>query len=222
MPTTPPTAHARWCDSGQVAGLVADSLHTSPIGAWLVPDHDQRRAILTAVARIWVEHALLFGEVFLLADRSAAAVWFHRYRPIPPPASYRQRLAAACGDHLDRFRCLDLVLKSHRPAEAHNHLAILAVPPGASHAARTSGLLTRCLARMDHLVLPTYAEVATTAEASLYTRHGYIARDPFDLPDGITIRPLWREAAVQRAAAGMRSSNGRPGGGSEERRATAT
>jgi hypothetical protein len=217
MPGIPPTVRARWCDSGLVASLVADSLHTSTIGAWLVPDHEQRRALLTAVARIWVEHALLFGEVFLLADRSAAAVWFHRYRPIPPPSSYRQRLAAACGDHLDRFRCFDRILNAHRPAEAHNHLAILAVPPAAWHAARSSGLLARCLVRMERLPLPAYAEVATAAEASLYARHGYVARHPFTLPDGTAILPLWRPAKGQRVAPAMRSSTGRLGGRSEAR-----
>ncbi|MBQ0905426.1 hypothetical protein [Micromonospora sp. U21] len=206
MRRIPPTVRARWCDSGQVSSLVADSLHNAAIGAWLVPEHDQRRTVLTAVARIWVEHALLFGEVYLLADRSAAAVWFHRYRPIPPPVSYRQRLAAACGDHLNRFRRLDRVLKVHRPTEAHNHLAFLAVPPATWRATRTSGLLASCLVRMDRLALPSYAEVTTAAETAIYARHGYISREPFPLPDG-TVHQLWRRPAGQRPAPPVRSSN---------------
>ncbi|PZG01732.1 hypothetical protein [Micromonospora deserti] len=211
MTAIPPIVRARWCDSGHIATLVAGSLHTSAIGVWLVPDDDQRCNVLTAVSRIWVEHALLFGEVFLLADRSAAAVWFHRYRPIPPPASYRQRLAAACGDHLDRFRCLDRTLNAHRLVDAHNHLAFLAVQPAAWRAARASALLARCLVRMDRLALPAYAEATTGAEAALYTRHGYTARDPFALPDGTLVHPLWRRPAGQRAAPALRSSNSRPG-----------
>jgi hypothetical protein len=207
MPGIPPTVRAGWCDSGHVTSLVADHLHTSALGAWLVPDDDRRHSMLTAVARIWVEHALLFGDVFLLGDRSAAAVWFHRYRPIPPPASYRERLAAACGGHLDRFRLLDRVLDAHRPTDAHNHLAFLAAPPTTS---RASALLARSLVRMDRLALPAYVEAATAAEADLYTRHGYVARDAFALPDGTTVHPLWRQPAGRPVRA-ARSVNSRPG-----------
>ncbi|MGQ5262096.1 hypothetical protein ACTWLT_15215 [Micromonospora sp. ZYX-F-536] len=211
MRRIPPTVRARWCDRGQVSSLVADSLHNAAIGAWLVPEHDQRRDVLTAVAHIWVEHALLFGEAYLLADRSAAAVWLHRYRPIPPPTSYRQRLAAACGDHLDRFRCLDRILKVHRPAEAHNHLAFLAVPPAAGCVTRTSGLLASCLVRMDRLALPSYAEAMTAAETAIYVRHGYNARELFLLPDGTPVHQLSRRPAAQRPAPTVNTSHIRTG-----------
>ncbi|WP_208648629.1 hypothetical protein [Micromonospora inaquosa] len=80
MPRISPTIRARWCDSGDIAKLVADSLHTSAVAGWLVPDEDRRRSMLNAVSRIWIEHALLFGEAFLLGDRSAAAVC-HPSRP---------------------------------------------------------------------------------------------------------------------------------------------
>jgi hypothetical protein len=211
MPAIPPTVRARWCDSAQVTGLVADYLHTSALGAWLVPDDDQRHSLLTAVSRIWVEHALLFGDVFLLRDSSAAAVWFHRYRPIPPPASYRQRLAAACGGHLERFRLLDRVLNAHRPTDAHNHLAFLAARPATSRVSHASALLARSLVRMDRLALPAYVEAATAAEAALYARHGYTARDPFVLPDGTTVHPLWRQSRGRHAARAVRSADSRPG-----------
>ncbi|MFG3706134.1 hypothetical protein ACGF7U_15585 [Micromonospora sp. NPDC047670] len=210
MPGIPPTVRARWCDSGHVTSLVADHLHSSAIGAWLVPDEDRRRCVLAAVARIWVEHALLFGDVFLLADRSAVAVWFHRYRPLPPPASYRERLAAACGGHLDRFRLLDRVLDAHRPTDAHNHLAFLAVPPATSRVARASALLARSLVRMDRLALPAYAEAVTAAEADLYTRHGYTVRDPFPLPDGTPVHPLWRQPAGRPALRAVGSADSPP------------
>ncbi|MFF0371967.1 hypothetical protein [Micromonospora sp. NPDC005087] len=206
-----PTVRAHWRDIGDVASLVADPLHSSAIGAWLVPDEDQRRSVLTAVARIWVEHALLVGEVFLLRDHSAAAVWLRRYRPTPPPASYRQRLAAACGDYLDCFQCLDRLLKAHRPTDPHNHLTFLAVPPAAWSVARASALLAGSLVQMDRSVLPAYAEATTLAEAALYTRHGYTARNPFALPDGTTVHPLWRRPAGHRAAPAVRLSKGRPG-----------
>ncbi|PWR12257.1 hypothetical protein DKT69_24500 [Micromonospora sicca] len=210
MAAIPPAVPARWCDTTHIAGLVADALHSSAIGAWLVPDDDRRRQVLTAISAVWVEHALLFGEVYLLVDRSATAVWFHRHRPIPPPAGYRERLAHACGDHLDRFRALDRVLKAHRPADAHNHLAFLAVPSATWRHARATALLARSLVRMDRLV-PSYVEATTLAEAALYVRHGFTACDPFVLPDGTTVHALWRRPAGRCVAPAVRSPTSRPG-----------
>lgn len=99
MNVSMPIVRARWCDIGRIADLVTETLSPTALGAWLVPDEQRRPTILAAVARIWTEHALLFGDAFLLADGTAATIWFHRYRPIPPPARYTDRLADACGTH---------------------------------------------------------------------------------------------------------------------------
>ncbi len=53
---------ARWADKYPVAALIADALQPSPLAAWLVPDPQQRRQVLTDVAAIWVEHAMFFGD----------------------------------------------------------------------------------------------------------------------------------------------------------------
>ncbi|MFG3715205.1 hypothetical protein ACIBTZ_29790 [Micromonospora sp. NPDC049460] len=192
MKETLPLGRARWCDIGEVVHLVAAALATSAIGAWLVPDECRRHDVLRAVTRIWTEHALLFGEAYLLDDHSAAAVWFHRYGRIPPPTGYGERLAVACGDHLDRFLCLDGVLAAHRPTGPHNHLAFFAATPDRRGVNRAGALLTTSHARMDHALLPAYTEATTLTERDLYTRHGYVAHEPFTLPDGSTAYPMWR------------------------------
>ncbi|PZF92017.1 hypothetical protein [Micromonospora deserti] len=187
-----PVARARWGDITDIVNLVADTLVTSTTGAWLVPNEHRRRDVLKAVTRIWTEHALLFGEAYLLEDHSAAAVWFHRYGPVPPPTGYGERLAVACGEHLDRFLCLDAVLRTHRPAGPHNHLAFFAVAPAARRISRAAALLTSSSAWMDRALLPAYAEATTVADRDLYARHGYVAHPPFALPDGTTTYPMWR------------------------------
>ncbi|MFD2762865.1 hypothetical protein [Micromonospora eburnea] len=191
MSVSMPVIRARWRDIGWIADLVTDALNPTPIGAWLVPDERHRPSVLAAVARIWTEHALLFGDAFLLQDGSAAAVWFHRYRPIPPPARYADRLADACGEHRERFDRLDRVLAARRPTEAHNHLALLAAP-GRSSARRAAALLAGAQRWMDTLGLPTYAEAFTEADRDLFRRHGYADREAFPVPDGTTTHPMWR------------------------------
>lgn len=43
---------ARSTDKDQIAALIADALHPSPLAAWLVPDPEQRQKVLTDVVAI--------------------------------------------------------------------------------------------------------------------------------------------------------------------------
>ncbi|MBQ1056675.1 hypothetical protein [Micromonospora sp. C32] len=187
MSTALPVARARWCDIGRIADLVAEALMPTALAGWLVPDAPRRLPVLAAVARIWTEHALLFGDAFLLPDGSAATVWFHRYRPIPAPHRYADRLAAAAGPHEERFRRLGEALTARRPVEPHNHLALLAAPRGGAAEA-----VTGAQRRMDTLSLPTYAHPCAGEQEDLLRRIGYSAQETFAAPDGTELRALWR------------------------------
>ncbi|MCW3815079.1 hypothetical protein ONA91_11490 [Micromonospora sp. DR5-3] len=189
---TPPVRRARWQDIPDIVDLVVGPFAGSAVGAWLVPDERHRRHVLTAVIRVWIEHALLCGEAYLLQDQSAAAVWLHRYGLVPAPTEYGERLAVACGDYLDRFLHLDDVLDTHRPADPHNHLAFFTVAPNPHRIRRAATLLAMSNARMGQALLPAYTEATTVAERDLYARHGYVADQPFPLPDGTTAYPMWR------------------------------
>ncbi|MFJ6198236.1 hypothetical protein [Micromonospora sp. NPDC092111] len=191
MNVTQPVVRARWCDIGRIADLVTEALSPTALGAWLVPDERRRPTILAAAARIWIEHALLFGDAFLLPDGTAATVWFHRYRPIPPPARYADRLADACGEQLDRFRQFDQALAARRPTEAHNHLALLAAP-GPAESGRAAAVLTGAQRWMDTLSMPTYAEAFTDAERELLQQHGYTQQDTYPLGRSTTAHSMWR------------------------------
>ncbi|MEV0810309.1 hypothetical protein [Micromonospora sp. NPDC050200] len=191
MNVTMPVVRARWSDINRIADLVTEALSPTPLGAWLVPDERRRPTILTAVARIWTEHALLFGDAFLLPDRTAATAWFHRYRPIPPPARYADRLADACGAHEKRFLQFDQALAAQRPAEPHNHLALLAAP-GPAESGRPAAVLAGAQRWMDTLSLPTYTEVFTEADRDLFQRHGYTHRDTIPVGGHTTTHAMWR------------------------------
>ncbi|MFE9204842.1 hypothetical protein [Micromonospora sp. NPDC007230] len=191
MNMTMPVVRARWCDIDRITELVTEALSPTDLGAWLVPDEQHRPTVLAAVTRIWIEHALLFGDAFLLPDRSAATVWFHRYRPIPPPARYTDRLADACGVHQERFLQFDQALAARRPSEPHNHLALLAAP-GPGGPGRAAAVLAGAQRWMDTLSLPTYAEVFTDADRDLFQRHGYTHRNAFPIGGDTTTHAMWR------------------------------
>ena len=142
--------------------------------------------------RIHVEHALTHGHVDLLSNRTGAAVWLHCHQPVPPPVHYEQRLSAACRPDTDRFATLDALMAEHHPAEAHHHLAMLAVAPAWQRTARGSLLLRHHDARLTCTGLPAYLEASSPGSRNLYTRHGYHTRDRFTLPDGTAFWPMWR------------------------------
>ncbi|MGK5741208.1 hypothetical protein [Micromonospora sp. URMC 103] len=204
---------ARWCDIADMVDLITHSLAGSVIGAWLVPD-DRRRRILEQVTRIWTEQALLFGEAYVLADRSAVAVWLHRYGPVPALPEYGERLATVCGDLVNRFLLLDGVLSAHRPTAPHNHLTFFTVSSRRPRTGGAAALLAVSNARMGQTSLPTYTEATTTADRDLYARHGYLPREPFVLPDGSTAYPMWRDPGRRTSTARNRGSRSAAGGDS--------
>lgn len=210
MNNTLPVCRARWADIPDIVELVAAPFVGSRISEWLVPDERRRRHVLSSVIRVWTEHALLFGEAYLLQDRSAAAVWLHRYGPIRPARGYGERLAAACGDYVDRFLLLDDVLRTHRPARPHNHLAFFAVTSNGHRVRRATALLAASTARMGQALLPTYTEATTVTDRDLYARHGYVSHEPFTLPDGTTAYPMWRTPGQRKPGQGSSVEAARP------------
>ncbi|MEW2475900.1 MULTISPECIES: hypothetical protein [Micromonospora] len=198
MHQSPPVKRARWRDIDWIVDLVTATVAPTTLGAWLVPDERRRPAVLAAAARIWVEHALLFGDAFLLTDGAAATVWFHRYRPIPPPSRYGERIKDACGEHVDRFRRLDRALGACHPQEPHNHLAILAAPPDTQRASQAAAVLAGSHRLMDTFGLPIYADLYSDADRWLYQRLGYRKHHEVVRPDGARVDLLWRPASPRR------------------------
>lgn len=183
---------ARWAEKDLVAAMIAEALQPAPIAGWLVPDEGQRGRVLADVAAIWVEHAMFYGDVYICTDLTAGMVCFHRYRPIPPPANYTDRLATAAGPHAERFRVLDDVLASRQPTTAHYHLAYLAVRPAYQRNGRGRALMTHLCSRLDLIELPSWTVTLPVGER-LLTRAGFQADHAIARPaDGVAVQPMMR------------------------------
>jgi len=192
---------AKWNDIDALAALATTAMRDLPIAAWLIPDPGWRPAVLTAYLRIHVEHALMFGEIDVIRDEGGglvgAAVWLHRYRPIPPPAGYPHRLADACGEHTKRFTHLEELLAAQHPAEAHHHLAWLAVTPAAQNQGHGRALLTHHHARLDRTGIHAYTVAADERIGDWYARHGYQPRSRVPAAGDGVLHGLWRPAPQQ-------------------------
>ncbi|HEX4813997.1 MAG TPA: GNAT family N-acetyltransferase [Nonomuraea sp.] len=177
-------------DAAAVAELIATAFAQLKVAAYLVPERRERHKIMTANVQIFVEHAVEHGEVHLVEDGTAAAVWFPRTAPLPEPRDYDRRLVQATGSWVDRFRALDALFEAHHPAEPHHHLAFLAVHPDHQNQGLGSALLRHHHDRTGGAA--AYLEASSAGSRDLYARHGYRAREPFALPDGTLFWPMWR------------------------------
>jgi predicted N-acetyltransferase YhbS len=188
----PDVRHATTADAAQVAELIATAFAQLKVVNYLVPDRRERHRILTANFQIFVDHAIEHGDVHLVDDGHAAAVWFPRTAPLPAPRDYDSRLAECTGEWVERFRVLDALFEQHHPAEPHHYLAFLAVHPDHQDQGLGSALLRHHHGRLGGV--PAYLEASSTGSRDLYTRHGYQVRERFALPDGTLFWPMWRPA----------------------------
>ncbi|MFI7025167.1 GNAT family N-acetyltransferase [Micromonospora sp. NPDC049900] len=188
--------------------MIAEALCPSPLAVWLVPDDAQRARVLAAVAAIWVEHAMFYGEVHLVDDLSAVSVCLRRYGPLPPPADYAARLAEAAGPHVHRFAAVHDLLAAAPPDEAHHHLAYLAVRPPFQGTGRGQALLAEVHSRIDHVTMPCWT-VTLAAGQRLLARNGYEPGTAITVADGLALYPMRRRAhrdTTTRAGATLTSS----------------
>ncbi|WFE61092.1 GNAT family N-acetyltransferase [Micromonospora sp. WMMD712] len=177
-----------------VAERIAEAFLVLPATHWLVPDAARRRPVLADNFEILVSHAMAHGQVHATADRAGVAVWFPQTGDdVGPPADYDARLAAACGEWVDRFRHLDDLFAATHPHDRHHHLAFLAVAPGRQGRGIGSALLRHHHAWLDANGVPGYLEASSERGRDLYARHGYRPREVFRLPDGTPFFPMWRE-----------------------------
>ncbi|GIH15381.1 GNAT family N-acetyltransferase [Rugosimonospora africana] len=183
-----------------LAQLIADAFHDLPVCQWLVPDPDERRRVLPADFHILVRHALEHGTVVTSGGLDAVAVWYSGAPDaVPDIPDYDARVARACDPYTERFQLLDEAMHAAHPdGPPHEHLAFLAVRPGAQGRGLGSALLRRRHRVLDERGVPAYLEASSPRSRQLYLRHGYLdIGEPFATKGGPdpTMWPMWRDPA---------------------------
>jgi hypothetical protein len=184
-----PVTSAGGVDVPDVAALAAATTWDTPVAQWVVPDPQQRPGVLQAWYAILVEHALSYGRVDLLSDRSAAAIWLDRTRPMPAPDHFLRRLTATCGKHAITVLRYEEALGKQRPRAVHLQLAVLASPSPD----RAAALLAHRHQHLDQSGLAAHTIAGSLDQLFVMTAAGYQPDRPFQLPDGgPPMWPLWR------------------------------
>jgi GNAT superfamily N-acetyltransferase len=179
-----------------VVGLIARAFVDLPATQWLVAERHVREQQLRAQFGIWVEHAFDVGYVDMLADGSAAAVWFDRTQPIPDPPDYGHRLQVVCGRHAERFAVLDQLFADNHPWFPHHHLMFLAVAPELQGTGRARAVVESRHRNLDAAGITAYLEAATADNTHVYRQFGYTVGRPFRLPQGPPFWPMVRRPST--------------------------
>ena len=176
-------------DIPDLVTLAAATTWNTPAARWLVPDPNLRSGVLHAWYSILAEHARRFGRVDLLADRSAAAIWLDRSRPVPSPSHYLRRLTGTCGKHAISVLRYEQLLEQRRPRTVHLQLAVLAAPD----LGRAAVLLAHRHDRLDRKGIAAYTTSGSPEQIAAMVADGYQSGPPFSLPGGGPLLwPLWR------------------------------
>lgn len=182
-------------DAPMVADLIAHAFTPLQASEWLIPPPRDRRRILAAYFRIFIDHAVEYGHIDMTEDALAVAVWFPRTAELPEPPGYDRRLAEASHPWTDRFRMVDALIEGRHPTHPHHHLAFLAVHPDHQRAGRGTALLRRYHTHLDATGTPAYLEASSPGARELYLRHGYEQSPPYTLPNGAPFWPMHRAPA---------------------------
>jgi ribosomal protein S18 acetylase RimI-like enzyme len=172
-----------------------------PITLWVVPEADDRPAVLPhyfgAVAADAVEHGVVeLGRDDRSGDLLAVAIWFDVPEPEPaPPTEPDDRLTELCGRYAGRFAALEALMQAAAPPQPHHHLAFLAVDEDHRNAGLGTAMLEHHHKLIDNMGLAASLDASNTSSRRLYLRHGYNdSGDPFHPPGAPPMWPMLRSA----------------------------
>jgi ribosomal protein S18 acetylase RimI-like enzyme len=199
MTTGSSVRKAALADTPRLAQTLASAFQDDPVIAWIFPDQQRRRRVLPAFMEFRLRKlAFPHDEVWMTADRAAAAVWlpppgrwqlplFQRLRLLPGLVRFLGRRTASILGGLERMGARH----PHNPP--HWYLFILGTEPTAQGRGQGSALLSHMLARLDADQMPTYLESSNERNLAWYGRHGFEVTNEVAIPGGPPIWPMWRE-----------------------------
>lgn len=190
-------------DRSTVVGVLSAAFLDDPVFVWIVPDRDERAALLPGIFDAFADAYARHDETHVLATGDApaapiggAALWAPPgVAPIHPDDEPRffTRVAEVAGGHLDRFATTGEIFDAAHPSEPCWFLSLLGVDGAHQGRGFGSALLRRVLDEADRAGQPAYLEATSPRNRALYERHGFRHVRDLPLPDGPTAYAMWRD-----------------------------
>lgn len=183
-------------DAAAVTATIAAAFFDDPVIGWVWRDPVRRHQILPDFFALLVADSLVNGEVYTTDDIAGASLWLPPATS-EPTAEETAALVAAIETVSHEFApaALELmeILEDHHPHEPHYYLPVVGTRPERQGRGIGSAVLAPVLQRCDQEGLPAYLEATSARNQALYLRHGFEVTREIGLPDGPTIRAMWRE-----------------------------
>lgn len=187
-------------DAGTLARLLAASFTTDPVMNWIArPGAKRPRALEQFFFWLLRVRALPFGEVWMLPQAGACAVWLPPSTPASPGGFLEQMrlmpmFVRLCGlPRLGRGSAMGDAMEKHHPHEPHFYLAFIAVAPRLQGLGLGGALLESTLRRADAAHMPAYLENSNPKNTRLYERAGFTAGKSISPPGAPPLIAMWRE-----------------------------
>ena len=185
-------------DSDKLAALLADAFQNDPLAVWAFPDEGRRSWLLPDFFRVFLDLSLAHNGVYTTADRDAVLLF------LPPEGwaamqaqeqELEWRFAEVVGDYVDRLLTIVRLQAEHHPVgRPHYYVSFAGVSAQAQRRGAMSTLLHRLTAKADNQGLGIYTEASSAGGEATFGRAGGVQiADDIVLPDGPTLRPMWRE-----------------------------
>jgi ribosomal protein S18 acetylase RimI-like enzyme len=182
-------------DDAAVADTLAAAFHDDPAFTWCIPDPVHRSSVLPGLFRLATEAVLRSGEVTVVADGQAAALW------VPPgtPAvldtdadAFGMAVAELVGADAERTFALMAMFDEIHPTEPHRFLWFVGTRPAAQGQGRGSALLRDMLARSDVEGEAAYLDATSEHNRRLYERHGFEVVARHTVAGSPPVWAMWR------------------------------
>ena len=201
MTTADQVRRAGPADAHTIADILDQAFMAEAVNCWVFPDPADRARRQPGFYRLYADHVLATGEVYLTADGGGAALWRYIDPAAPPaPAVPEELLAGACGPNYPRMRTLlELLAPCHPRQHRHGYVVFIGVQPARQGNGLGTALLRDRLAVLDAAGVPAYLEASSARSRRLYQRLGFAPLPTtVTLPDGPPLFPMWRPADAGR------------------------
>jgi ribosomal protein S18 acetylase RimI-like enzyme len=181
-------------DIPKLAHLLSSAFHFDPVSTWLMPDPDDRARRHPAFFRIFLEHAIVWGEVHTTHEFEGVALWLD----VDPDTGIQsggeaaELFRSALGPNYERFKVLDAEMQSTHPTHArHMFLPFIGVIPEEQEQGIGRALMLRKLIALDEVRMPVYLEATSLRSRRFYERLGFKQLPArISLPGGTSMFPL--------------------------------
>jgi GNAT superfamily N-acetyltransferase len=201
MTSTDRVRRAGPADAHVITEILDQAFMNEPVNCWVFPDPADRARRQPGFFRLYADHVLATGEVYLTADGDGAALWLDIDPAAPPtPGVPEELLARACGPNFPRMQTvLELLDPCHPRQYRHRYVPFIGVRPARQGNGLGAALLRHRLAALDAAGVPAYLEASSARSRRLYQRLGFMPLPTtVTLPDGPPMFPMWRPAAARR------------------------